>query len=248
MGLELVEIVMDVEEIFGISLPDTRLSEMRTVGELCDCIIDILGREKEGAALSDSVFLRLCEAIQSVKGTEQGQISADTRLSELFPFWGRKRAWKRLEKSLGLPLPPTQPPGVVRTIVLVVSIVLGWVLGLSILFDLIPPRTVQSSGTVSVLVAVFGLVLGFLAICLCWLVGCWLTLPLARFWPKNLRTVGDLSQLILEKYYGKVVKKEQRFNPEEVWNILRRIVAAVLGVDQSQVTREARFVEDLGAG
>jgi hypothetical protein len=59
MGLELVELVMDVEETFGISLPDARASEMRTVGDLYDCIVEILGREEEGDSLTNDVFERL---------------------------------------------------------------------------------------------------------------------------------------------------------------------------------------------
>ena len=38
------EIVMDVEETFGIALPDARVSELRTVGELHECIVRFSGR------------------------------------------------------------------------------------------------------------------------------------------------------------------------------------------------------------
>src|SRR3990172_335032 len=104
MGLDLVELVMDVEETFGISLPDARLPKMNTVGELHDCIIEILGRENGNIGLTDNVLDRLRHAMQSVKGTSQEQVQPNMFLDELIPVCGRRRTWKKLEKSLEVPL------------------------------------------------------------------------------------------------------------------------------------------------
>ena len=47
MGLDLVELVMEVEDAFDIEIPDDRTGEMQTVGGLYDFIV-----ETKGEALS----------------------------------------------------------------------------------------------------------------------------------------------------------------------------------------------------
>ena len=42
MGLELVELVMDCEDEFGISIPDAAVSDVRTVGEFFDIVLTLI--------------------------------------------------------------------------------------------------------------------------------------------------------------------------------------------------------------
>jgi len=244
VGLELVEIAMDVEETFGIALPDVRASELRTVGELHECIVEILGKDLDDASVTPIVLERLRNALTSVSGGAAGSIDADTRLSTLLPWLGRKTAWKQLEKSLDLSLPPLVRPRLISTLGIVAAIPLGWICGLSAILALDLPK----AGFLAALAAILGLVFGLLAILAFWLVGRWLSSPLAASWPRGLHTVGDLSQAVLHRHYGIVVRREHGFSRDEVWCILQEIVAGVLGIDRERVTPEARFVEDLGAG
>jgi hypothetical protein len=39
MGLDSIELVMAVEEKFGITVSDEEAQEMRTVGEMCQCVL-----------------------------------------------------------------------------------------------------------------------------------------------------------------------------------------------------------------
>ena len=79
------------------------------------------GRDLDETTLDTNVLDKLRNAITSVTGAAPGSIDADTRLSTLFPFVGRKTAWKRLEQSLGLSLPPLERPRLIRTIGIVVG-------------------------------------------------------------------------------------------------------------------------------
>jgi acyl carrier protein len=245
MGLELLEMVLEVERTFGIKLPDARASEVRTVGDLHGCIIEILGREAGERQLADGVFEKLRIALATIKGMTPESIDADTQLSTLLPFIGRRSAWRRLAKLIDLPLPPLQRPHVLSTIITVVAIPLGWIFGILAIGRLLPSKTTD---ILAWLEAALVIVSVFLAIFVFWLVGRCLTSPFAAFWPKALRTVGDLCQAVLESHYGKVVRREQGFNRDEVWCILQAIVAGVFCIDRKRVTPEARFVEDLGAG
>jgi acyl carrier protein len=245
VGLETVEIVMEVEKTFGISLPDSRAAAIRTVGELHECIVKILGRENDNGQLADTVRADLQRALASVRKTTASPVDANAQLSTLFPYFGRKRAWRQLEKAVDLPLPPLVRPHLLSTIVTVAAIPVGWIFALLAIGPFIPPRPADRSGW---LLPILMLILGYLSIFVFWLVGRCLTAPFSAFFPRKLRTIGELSQAILQRHYGRVVKREQGFNRDEVWCILQAIVARVLGIDCTKVTPEARFVEDLGAG
>jgi hypothetical protein len=78
-------------------------------------------------------------------------------------------------------------------------------------------------------------------------VGVWLTTPLAVVWRPDIPTVGDLARAVVATNYGDPAERRP-WSEEQIWNTLRQIIADVLGVDPAQVTREARFVDDLGAG
>jgi hypothetical protein len=190
------------------------------------------------------VLDKLRNALTSVTGGAAGSINIDSPLSTLFPYVGRKGNWKRLEESLNLPLPPLVRPHLINTIGIVIAIPLGWICGLSAILVLDLPK----AGFLAAVAAILGLVSALISIVAFWLVGRWLTSPLAASWPKGLFTVGDLSQAILQMHYGRVVRREHGFSRDEVWCILQEIVAGVLGIDRERITPEARFAEDLGAG
>ena len=44
MGLEIVELCLDCEEEFGISIPETAVSEIRTVGQFLDLVLTLTRR------------------------------------------------------------------------------------------------------------------------------------------------------------------------------------------------------------
>jgi len=57
----------------------------------------------------------------------------------------------------------------------------------------------------------------------------------------RLESVGDMLLYIVEKQH---IEQEKE---DEIWNRLKNIVISQLGVKPEQVTRDARFVKDLGA-
>lgn len=246
MGLEMVEIVIDVEKKFGISLPDSRAADIHTVADLRDCVEEIFGYENEGVPLIDEITARLHRAVQSImpEKTNQPTINAETLLPNIFPLLGRRITWRRLANALDMPLPPLERPHLISTIVLVVAIVLGHITGL-LAIQSIFSHEVDHSGWIVGSVGVF---FAFTAIFIWWFIGRILTKPFERYWPKKIRTIGDLSKYLMENTYGKVVKKEQRFNREEVWCILQSIIASSLCINRCEVKPESRFYEDLGAG
>ncbi|WP_432799248.1 hypothetical protein [Poriferisphaera sp. WC338] len=52
MGLESIELILDVEDVFGINLPDTEVERVRTVGQLCNLIRQHVGTNHNSAFIS----------------------------------------------------------------------------------------------------------------------------------------------------------------------------------------------------
>lgn len=60
---------------------------------------------------------------------------------------------------------------------------------------------------------------------------------------ERMKTVGDLYSYVHESVHLKAIRPP---SDEELWQRVRKVVVAQLGVKEHQVTREARFIEDLG--
>jgi hypothetical protein len=81
MGLETVEIVMDVEDHFGISVPDEVASKCETAADLQKVIIDLLvakGRPRS-AELESEVFRDLVKISADVTGNDPATIRPESR-------------------------------------------------------------------------------------------------------------------------------------------------------------------------
>jgi hypothetical protein len=163
-------------------------------------------------------------------------------MDEVLPLGGRRRAWKRLGKSLGLHLPPLEWPTTVHRVVWSVALVLGWAGILSIVGQWRLNQTISALADARVWVASIAVAFFF------GLLGYWLTTPASLAWPRDVRTVGDMARAIVAKNCGLLVKQQRPWNRDDIWIAFQAIVCKNLGVDQNAVTREARFVEDLGAG
>jgi acyl carrier protein len=47
-SLDIVEITMETEEQFGISVPDELVERIRTVGDVADGVLELLGQGRDG--------------------------------------------------------------------------------------------------------------------------------------------------------------------------------------------------------
>ena len=60
----------------------------------------------------------------------------------------------------------------------------------------------------------------------------------------KIKTVGEFYELILEKTDNKTEKLEDL----EVWNNLIKITAKILDVNENEINKSSKFIDDLGAG
>lgn len=237
MGLDLVELTIRVEETFGFTFTDETAAAITTVGELhAHVTARLAGRDDPAAprCMSAAMFYRLRRSCVAGLGLDRDAVRPASPLATLVgPPRGRREAWGRLGRSLGVPLPPLVLPGPV------IPAAFGLWLAL--------PAAVALGLALRRLDA--GLVVPMIVAQLAWT--CLIVLaagPLAVAFPAGCEDVrGLVGALVAADFGGLLRDREMRIREQEVWAALRAIIVEQLGVRPEDVTPGARFVEDFGA-
>jgi acyl carrier protein len=90
MGLDLVEMVMDVEQDFDIQIPDSDAAELRTLGALYYYVrthaprltIKPEIRATDGVPRADPVWQRLVDIVERTTGQRGDRMTPNTRFVE----------------------------------------------------------------------------------------------------------------------------------------------------------------------
>jgi|SRR5690554_3650934 len=104
MGLDSVELVVSVEDKFGIRIPDAECEQISTVQDFADSVYKRILVNPTEKCLTQIVFYRIRKAFQKLNLSET-EIKPDTKISELLTQTDLKENWKRIETELGLKLP-----------------------------------------------------------------------------------------------------------------------------------------------
>ena len=233
MGLDLVELLMEVEEAFGISIPDEDAPAVETVGSFHDCLLRQLGTHQQTGCLTAVAFYQVRRALISVLGLPRKQLRPSTNLRQLIPVRGRRATWKRLQDSLGLKLPKLSLPmwSVVFTLAAPFVVGLGcrWV-------PTLLGHSAATAGWFPYLAGVLTLVIALM-----------LGNHFASGLHANLQTVGGLARGVLANNYAALAAQVGGSHEKDVWNALQFIICEQFDLKPEQVTRETRLV-DLGSG
>lgn len=109
MGLDSVELIMDVEKHFSISIPDPEAEKAHTVGKLVDCVANILGMDKYDFGLRDRTFSLIKASLESLVPDIPG-FSLTSKVSDTLDIKDRTLI-KSLEINLNLELPSLHKKG-----------------------------------------------------------------------------------------------------------------------------------------
>lgn len=238
MGLEMVELIMEVEETFGIVIPLEEASRMATVGDLYDFLIKaqteqraaLAGDSDDTICLRSRVFFELRRAAEKL-GAEKRLRPADS-ISKIIPPTARNEYWNRLAVESQFELPRLERP--------------SW---LVILYKIV---VLSISVCVGLLIGQFGVVMG-------WVMGTFvllivgrlaieLTKPFAVHPAKQFATLRGLAEMTLVKNFPLLGDRCQDAGEENIWGSLSSLIVEQLGVDADEVTPTANFVSDLGCG
>ncbi|MFI5380475.1 MAG: hypothetical protein ACHRHE_14345 [Tepidisphaerales bacterium] len=222
MGLDAVELFMNCEEAFGISIPDEAALKVVTVGDLYDLIMKLTAERSEGPThTSSAAFYRLRQGLVAC-GQDRDHILPTSRLEDLLPAQQRKVLWEQLAKATGIRLPPLRRPEWVPWLncaCAAVAAVAAWAISRRFLFGFI------AAGGAALLAHTF-------------------TAALCTVFPKSCHTLEDLVFALIGRRENTLVPATPP-GPQETWNRLRQIIAETLGVREDEVRPHTRFAEDL---
>jgi len=229
MGLDAVELVMGVEDHFGISIQNSEAERVRSVGDLIALIQSRIDAAQAATCPTLSSFLQLRSCVREIANDDELRIRTGTRVVDVLTQSERQRLWKRLGDLLGSAPPGLRRPPAMRKLLLVLAlaaIISAIVSSAAIDFAILP--------LTFALAAIITLVLHFL------------TVPFRVVPPDALTTFGAISQ----RMSGVTVATKQLHlrSRDEILDELIPIVVETLGVDPSEVVPTARFIEDLGMG
>jgi acyl carrier protein len=234
MGLDAVELLMEVEETFDIKIDDNDYPEIRTAGDLYDLIVARTPKQTSGRnCLSPRVFCRFRRALTTSFNIARSTIRLDTSLTSLIPEKNGRTSWSRLQESLGLTLPKLQRPTWVVHFLTLTTIMAFILLCLYTIIAL------EKSSIVAILLpALLTTIMGLLFAAI--------TQPLAIQIPSSCTTVRGATSAVMVTNLFKLTAEEDCASETEIFEILRTIISCHLEVPFEKVTRDASLVNDLG--
>lgn len=250
MGLDVVELVMEIEDEFGIQITEEDYPKAVTVGDLRDLVVVKLavkeGWEPVGQSSycpSAALFLWLRKGLTTALDQSHLRVRPSDRLDGYLPSFRRRKDWFRWQTACELYLPALQHrpwleslPLTGTLVTLLVSIAGGVML------------SVAQNGDAGLILLAFSflnsLIVGTVLLALRE------ALP-RRNLPPALATFADLVREIGPLDWQKL-QTLKRIGPaerrEEIWRRVQKIVSEQLNIPIPEIQPASRFIDDLGAG
>lgn len=220
MGLDGVELVLAVEEEFGINIDDADAITLATPGMLSDYVIARLGVASriKGRCLSQAGFYRIRSALVRQFGARRNEVRPDSPIRHFLNGKIRKQ-WVELQKAIDA----TGLPGLQcrKRIAYPIQIALPCA-GLALLILAGAPS--------------WTLIFAFFAL---WVSAVIITFKLADVVPEGLATVGALAPYVR-------IQNQEEWTSECVLHRVLQITAEQLGIPIEKIHPDSDFVKDLG--
>jgi hypothetical protein len=123
MGLDLVELVLSVEEKFGIELPDEDAARLRTPRQLIEYVCSKVAAVDPSACASQRSFNRVRRILAAATKVKKRAVRPATHLEDLLSAQVRRRVWPGLAREIGVARKLTRPPWLTMAAVAVCGVV-----------------------------------------------------------------------------------------------------------------------------
>jgi hypothetical protein len=233
MGLDVVELVMDIEDEFGVDFTDEAAEHCHTVREVALYVYGLIESRPLSAEICPSArrFHELRDRIESITPNRADALRPKSQVAEALPRGMRRRLWR----TAGFALPRLQLPTWGRVFVglagLGTFIVVGvcFVVGLRI--------DASASIVLSGAIAIFLTIALYMAM-----------FPARRELPDGINTLADLvrASLRVERKDGKWASGRPSF--AEVLQRTRELASEQSGVPLEMVKPESNLFKDLEMG
>ena len=236
MGLDAVEIVMEVEEAFDIRLEDAEAVKVSTPRDLIELVMGKVAQSDAAGCLTQRAFNRLRAALLRQLPLKRQDIAPQVKMAALAPRANRKILLERLAAEIGTPPMPNlvRPEWLVNMLV-----VCCLVLGLAIAVLLFRHGLWEHRGALFCTALYTAAGLGFLAAAA--------TRACRVNFPPQVTTVADLSRWIVAHKSDLASSAPGKWTREQVAARIRDITIEQLGCAKTY-REDASFVRDLGMG
>lgn len=226
MGLDTVELVMDVEDHFGIVLTSDECEQIRTVGDLADLIFSRVAAKNDIVCPTLRAYYLTRATLRTAMVDPHLKIRPSSKLEVLIPKGNRKAIWNSIRSDLNYSFPNLRLRR--STSFFRMCVVVAILIALVILFPasklwllLIP---------VSVCIAI-----AFTKSMNCY----------GIHFPDGYQTLGDLAKQSTGVFVS--TKLHHNTTKEQICQELITIVTQQFSIPMSSITLETRFTEDLHA-
>lgn len=231
MGLDSVEILMKVEETFGIKIPDQEAEQIYTVGDFHNSVWRHLSGRHSEKCKSQHLFYMLRESFANMFNFSPQRLTLDTSPEDIFPKTNRRELYLSFSKTTDLKLSDlvlAKPWAVVLTAFGFLTIIGSLAASVTLIY-------MFNFSNWALLAPVAGIILTFL-----------LSLLLN---PKRTvieeATIREFTQHTLALNYSSLVADEGA-NRREMESVINYIISDMAGVDLEEVTSEKKIAYDLG--
>lgn len=231
MGLDSVELIMEVETAFGIRIPDAEAEKITTVGDLYETVWKYIDHETSGRCTSQMLFYKIRRNMVKTFGLARNEITPDADPDRLFESAQKRMIYTKVAEEVQLDFPPL----VLRR---PWDSILGWTAGglilmsLGVNFYLVNFK--DYSGWIFLSTLVLVIILGKLSHSFD---------PLRTRVPyQNMRI---FTQQVLKMNYA-ALRNGSGVVRKEMEQVIDMIIVDKLGVDPIEVSPEKSFTDDLG--
>ena len=231
MGLDSVEILMEVENVFGIQIPNKIAEKIITVGDFQNVVWELVKGRESNKCTSQSLFYKLRESFSNQFEIPKSSINLETKLNNIIPGDNRRKFWFSIASSNELRFPELvlQKPYSKFLTAIGVSTIGGGLITSLILINFF------NTTKWTLLIPLAGIVFTILVSRL-------FNFKRTEFNPNNFRDF--INQVLTLNYTSLSI--EVGVNRKEVEMVITQIIADKSGLDLKEVTPEKKICDDLG--
>ncbi len=232
MGLDVIELIMEIEDEFNIEISDEEACQAVTVDKLHQCVLDKIEVSADQRCSTQGAFYLLRKALKENLDIDEKIIKPKTNTELLFPESERRVLWSKMSANVPYKYPELNYPANFFIFVLIIALMTGGICSYFV------SQCFRQNNNIC-LSFIFPCIWIPLAIIFCKLMYKNL-LSFKLIIPYGCDTLGGMSKNILYyngDYFGSLNKKE-------IWDKLTYIISEQLGVDQNDIKPESNFVED----
>ncbi len=225
MGLDSVELIMALEEAFGVELYDEEVFEAVTPKKIGDKIYNKLQSTDKNTCQTQRAFYILRRSFMHLFNLPRESIKPDMPFRHLIPKEKEMEVWQQIRSSIQA----RSWPKFSRSPILVWSL-FGLILfsGVFLAVSLLPSREVSSAVWAGILLAIsLGVVAEFV------------TRPLRIRIPSEFKVIRNLVPYA-------VTSDQVKWTREQVSELVRKVVIDELALNESEYTEDSHFVYDFG--